>query len=51
VTDAGGAEGASTGTGRGLLGLRERLALYQGRLDTGPHDGGFRVLATIPVPA
>ncbi len=51
VTDAGGRPGASaaTGNGRGLLGLRERLAVYQGSLDAGPHRGGFRVRATIPV--
>jgi signal transduction histidine kinase len=50
VTDAGGAPGASaaTGNGRGLLGLRERLAVYQGGLDAGPHEGGFRVRARIP---
>jgi signal transduction histidine kinase len=51
VTDAGGAPGASaaTGNGRGLLGLRERLAVYDGSLDTGPLDGGFRLMARIPV--
>jgi signal transduction histidine kinase len=50
VTDVGGTPGASaaTGNGRGLLGLRERLALYDGSLDTGPRDGGFRVTARIP---
>jgi signal transduction histidine kinase len=51
VTDAGGAPGpsAATGNGRGLLGLRERLAVYDGSLDTGPLDGGFRLMARIPV--
>jgi signal transduction histidine kinase len=40
---------ASSG-GRGLLGMRERVALYGGRLDAGPsHNGGFRIHARIPV--
>jgi signal transduction histidine kinase len=34
--------------GRGLLGMRERVALCRGTLDVGPRiDGGFRVAATI----
>ena len=35
--------------GHGLIGMRERVALYGGRLETGPDpDGGFRVHATLP---
>jgi signal transduction histidine kinase len=35
--------------GRGLLGLRERLALYGGELTAGPHPGGgWQVRAVIP---
>jgi signal transduction histidine kinase len=52
VADTGGTPTASarSGSGRGLIGLRERLAVYGGTLDTGePPGGGYRVRATIPV--
>jgi signal transduction histidine kinase len=40
---------AATGTGTGLLGLRQRVELINGTLHAGPdHDGGFRVDATLP---
>lgn len=36
------------GSGHGLAGLRERLALHGGTLTTGPTGHGFRVLAELP---
>ncbi|WP_327392370.1 sensor histidine kinase [Streptomyces sp. NBC_01186] len=51
VTDTGGAEDSPpvAGNGRGHMGLRERLAVYQGELAAGPtNEGGYRVTARIP---
>jgi signal transduction histidine kinase len=48
VVDGGGAAAAASGTGRGLIGLRERLTVYGGTLDAGPYRGGYRVHALIP---
>ncbi|MFC4493110.1 sensor histidine kinase [Streptomyces ovatisporus] len=40
----------TTGTGHGLVGMRERVRLVGGTLDVGPlPDGGFRVAAGLPV--
>lgn len=40
---------AIRGDGHGLLGLRERVLLYGGELDTGSHpEGGWRVRARFP---
>ena len=52
VADSGGtsSEPAANGNGRGLIGLRERLAVYGGTLDAGRRiTGGYRVRAVIPV--
>jgi len=38
-------------TGHGLAGMRERVAIYGGRLDAGHDDtGGFVVRASLPIP-
>ena len=54
VTDTGGTPGtsAATGNGHGLIGLRERLAVYGGTLHTRRRlSGGYRVTAQIPLEA
>jgi signal transduction histidine kinase len=38
-----------TGTGHGLVGMRERASLFGGRLDVGPAGTGWRVRAWLPV--
>jgi signal transduction histidine kinase len=37
------------GTGHGLIGMRERAALFGGRLEAGPVGRGFRVAAWLPL--
>ncbi|MDE3131933.1 MAG: sensor histidine kinase, partial [Acidobacteriota bacterium] len=47
--DGRGAAGAD-GRGHGLIGMRERVTLYGGRLDAGAREGGgFEVVASIPL--
>ncbi|MEV5754741.1 histidine kinase [Actinoallomurus sp. NPDC052308] len=52
VSDTGGTPtpAARSGSGRGLIGLRERLAVYRGTLEAGELPaGGYRVCALIPL--
>lgn len=39
---------SSTGGGHGIQGIRERVLLLGGRVEAGPVDGGWRVLAEVP---
>ena len=42
---------APFGTGHGIIGMRERVAVFGGEFAAGPRDtGGFRVFARLPIP-
>jgi len=46
----GGPRANGDGTGHGLIGMRERVSLYGGELQTGPGEhGGFEIRARIPL--
>ncbi|MDP1849509.1 MAG: sensor histidine kinase [Solirubrobacteraceae bacterium] len=49
--DGRGLDSEHNGGGHGLVGMRERVALYGGSLETRPgSDGGFVVKASLPIP-
>ena len=51
VSDDGRGRSPANGAGHGLAGMRERVALYGGELESGPQRGrGYRVRARLPVP-
>jgi signal transduction histidine kinase len=51
VLDGGRGTSEATGSGYGLVGMRERTSLLGGRFSAGPRpEGGFQVLARLPVP-
>jgi signal transduction histidine kinase len=53
VTDQGGSGerdmGGEASGGRGVIGMRERVAIYGGRLEAGSTPTGFRVFASFPL--
>jgi signal transduction histidine kinase len=49
ITDDGAGNGKGEGSGHGLIGMRERAALYGGFLESGRQDGGYLVRARLPL--
>jgi signal transduction histidine kinase len=42
--------GSAAGSGKGIVGMRERVGALRGELETGPRpEGGFRVFARLPL--
>jgi signal transduction histidine kinase len=49
--EPGDAVAAPAGTGHGIIGMRERVAVFGGEFTAGPRPGGgFRVFARLPFP-
>ena len=46
---AGGGGPRAPGTGHGVVGMRERVEMYGGDLEAGPHDDGYVVRARLPL--
>ena len=50
IANDGSGDAAQNGGGHGLVGMRERVSLCGGELDSGPRDGGgYVVRARLPI--